>query len=187
MPESQTPACAEIAGRLRGLREAMDFTIDDMAGNLGLEPEKVEFYESGAAEIPVSYLFEVAKLCGVDLTVLVTGSEAHLHNYALVRKGKGMHVDRRKDYEYKSLAYGFTGRRMEPFMVRVPSKDVDRLTFNEHPGQELIYVLQGNLEIRLGEKVLLLEPGDSLYFTSRTPHALRSINGEYAEFIDIII
>jgi len=48
MPESQTPACAEIAGRLRGLREAMDFTIDDMARNLALEPEKVEFYESGA-------------------------------------------------------------------------------------------------------------------------------------------
>lgn len=187
MPEPQTPAYVEIARRLRGLREAMDFTPEDVALKLGLETEKVRLYESGQAEIPVSYLFEVAKLCNVDLTVLVTGSEAHLQNHALVRRGEGMSVERRKDYDYKSLAYSFTGRGMEPFMVRVPPKNESQITFNYHPGQEFIYVLKGKLEVRLGEKVLVLEPGDSLYFTSATPHALRGLDGQYAEFIDVII
>lgn len=183
----ETPAYVEIARRLKGLREAMDFSTEEMAEKLDLEPDKISLYESGSMEIPVSYLFEVAKLCNVDLTVLVSGSEAHLHNYALVRQGRGMSVDRRKDYSYKSLAYGFTGRRMEPFIVRVPPKDESELTFNEHPGQEFIYILKGKLEIRLNDKVLVLESGDSLYFTSRTPHALRGLDGQDAEFIDVIL
>ncbi|MFO7728430.1 MAG: XRE family transcriptional regulator [Desulfonatronovibrio sp.] len=183
----QTPAYVEIAKRLRGLREAMDFTHDHMAGEIGLPAEKVKLYESGTAEIPVSYLFEVAKLCKVDLTVLVSGSEAHLNNYALVRKGRGMNVERRQDYDYKSLAYGFSGRRMEPFVVTVPPRNESELSFNEHPGQEFIYILKGKLEVRLNDKILVLEPGDSLYFTSRTPHALRGLENQDAEFIDVII
>lgn len=187
MSEEQMPAQVEIARRLKGLREAMDYSIQEMAERMGMGPDSVELYESGTVEIPVSYLFEAAKICGVDLTVLVSGSEAHLHSHALIRQGKGMSVERRKDYDYKSLAYAFSGRRMEPFMVRVPPKTEQELTFTEHPGQEFIYLLKGKLEVRLGEKVLVLEPGDSLYFTSRTPHALRSLEAEPAEFIDVIV
>jgi transcriptional regulator with XRE-family HTH domain len=183
----QTPAYVDIAKRLRGLREAIDLTPEELSGKLGLTTEKVELYESGTAEIPVSYLFEVARMCGIDLTALLSGSEAHLQNHSLVRKGKGMSVERRKDYDYKSLAYGFFGRKMEPFMVRVPPKDENSLSFNEHPGQEFIYVTMGRLEIRLGDKVLVLEPGDSLYFSSKTPHALRGLDGQNTEFVDVII
>ncbi len=183
----QTPAYVEISKRLRGLREAMDFSHEGMAEKLDLSAEKVKQYESGLVEIPVSYLFGVARLCNVDLTVLIAGSEANLHNHALVKKGKGMSVERRKDYDYKSLAYGFSGRRMEPFLVTVPPREENSLVFNEHPGQEFIHVLKGKLEVTPGDKKLILEPGDNLYFTSRTPHALRGLDGQEAEFLDIII
>ena len=79
---------------------------------------------------------DVAHLCGVGLTVLISGSEAHLTNYALVRNGKGLNVDRRKDYDYKNLASTFVGRRMEPFMVEVPAKEVADMNFTTHRGQE---------------------------------------------------
>ncbi|MFW5731239.1 MAG: helix-turn-helix domain-containing protein [Desulfonatronovibrionaceae bacterium] len=187
MSEEQLPAQEDIARRLKALRQAMDYTIAEMAEKLGMYPDTVELYETGTVEIPVSYLFEAAKICKVDLTVLVSGSEAHLHGHALIRQGKGMSVERRKDYDYKSLAYAFSGRRMEPFMVRVPPKTEQELTFTEHPGQEFIYMLKGKLEVRLGEKIIVLEPGDSLYFTSRIPHALRSLGTKQAEFIDVIV
>ena len=183
----QNPAYVDIARRLRGLREAIDLTPEELSAKLGLTTEKVDLYESGTVEIPVSYLFEVARMCGIDLTALLSGSEAHLQNHFLVRQGKGMSVERRKDYDYKSLAYGFSGRKMEPFMVRVPPKAEDSLSFNEHPGQEFIYVIRGKLEIRLEDKILVLEQGDSLYFSSKTPHALRGLDGQDAEFIDVII
>lgn len=181
------PAYKDIAPRLRGLRDAMDMTVEDMAAQLGATADDVRRYESGECEIPVSYLFNVAQVFQVDLTVLISGKEAHLHTASLVRHGKGMSVERRKDYDYKSLAYRFVGRKMEPFVVTVPPKSKDALTFNEHPGQEFIYVLKGKLEITLGATAHVMEPGDSLYFTSRTPHALRGLDDQSAEFLDVII
>lgn len=189
MPQQQpeAPPYAHIAPRLRGLREALDLSIEEMAARIESSPEKVALYETGTVEIPVSHLYQTAKTCGVDLTVLLSGGEAHLHNHALVRGGKGMSVDRRKDYTYKSLAFSFTGRRMEPFLVTVPPKTEEELTFTEHAGQEFIYLLSGKLELRLAEQILVLEPGDSLYFTSRTPHALRGLDQAEATFLDVIL
>ncbi|ACV68108.1 helix-turn-helix domain-containing protein [Desulfohalobium retbaense] len=180
-------AYQEIAPRLRGLREALELETEEMAADLGVDADTVRNYESGAGEIPVSYLFQVAQQYDIDLTVLISGDEAHLHNYSVVRKGRGMSVERRKDYDYKSLAYRFTGRRMEPFLVSVPPKSDDALTFHEHAGQEFIYMLEGRLEIRLGTNTEILDPGDSLYFSSRTPHALRSLSEQPAQFLDVII
>lgn len=185
--ETQQPAYKDIAPRLRGLRDAMDLSTEDMASQLGVSAEDVVRYESGDREIPVSYLFTVAQVFQVDLTVLISGKEAHLHTASLVRDGKGMSVERRKDYDYKSLAYRFIGRKMEPFLVTVPPKEPEALTFNEHPGQEFIYVLEGTLEITLDSQVHVMAPGDSLYFTSRTPHALRGLDGRPAVFLDVII
>ena len=185
--DAQQPAYKDIAPRLRGLRDAMDMTVEDLAAQVGASPEDVRSYESGEHEIPVSFLFNVAQAFQVDLTVLMSGKEAHLHTASLVKNGKGMSVERRKDYDYKSLAYRFVGRRMEPFVVTVPPKEKDQLKFNEHPGQEFIYLLKGKLEITLGDVVHVMEPGDSLYFTSRTPHALRGLDGQPAEFLDVII
>ncbi|MGE4297162.1 MAG: helix-turn-helix domain-containing protein [Desulfovibrionaceae bacterium] len=177
----------DVAARLRGLRDAMGFSREDMAEKTGASPENVKAYESGDAEIPVSYLMDVAHACGVDLTVLITGGESRLHDYCKVEAGRGLTVDRRKDYAYRNLAYTFTGRKMEPFLITVPPKKEPELTFTTHAGQEFIYVLKGRLEVTLQENKVVLEPGDSLYFSSNTPHALRGLDGKNAEFLDVII
>ncbi|MBI9112004.1 helix-turn-helix domain-containing protein [Maridesulfovibrio ferrireducens] len=184
---SNDQAYKEIAPRLRGIRDAVDMTVAELAEKVGVETALAEKYESGEVEIPVSYLMDVAHVCGVGLTVLVSGNEAHLKNYALVRKGKGFNVDRRKDYDYKNLASTFVGRRMEPFMINVPAKKPADMNFTTHRGQEFIYVLEGRLELRLDDNILELEAGDSLYFDSNTPHALRGLDGEPARMLDVIL
>ncbi len=184
---SNDKAYKEIAPRLRGIRDAVDMTITQLAEKVDVDPSLVEKYESGELEIPVSYLMDVAHVCGVDLTVLISGNESHLTNYALVRKGKGLSVDRRKDYDYKNLASTFVGRRMEPFMIEVPAKNPDDMNFTTHRGQEFIYVLEGRLELRLGDSILMLEPGDSLYFDSNTPHAMRGLDEKSARMLDVIL
>ena len=102
--DTHQPAYKDIAPRLWGLRDAINMTVKKMAAQLDVPLADVRKYESGENEIPVSYLFTVAQVFQVDLTVLISGKEAHLHTASLVRAGKGMSVERRKDYDYKSLA-----------------------------------------------------------------------------------
>jgi len=177
----------EIAPRLIGLREGIGWTVKEMADLLGLEEAKVAEYETGSVEIPVGYLLDVSRLCRVDLTTLISGMEPHLSSYALVRKDEGFSVDRRKDYDYKSLGYKFAGRQMEPFLITVPAKSGEEMNETAHRGQEFIYVLEGRLEVRLGGEPIIVEAGDSLYFNSETPHALRGLDGNEVKFLDVIL
>jgi transcriptional regulator with XRE-family HTH domain len=177
----------EIAPRLAGLRDDMGWTAEEMAEKLGRTGQDVIRFESGETEIPVGYLLDVSRLCKVDLTTLISGREPHLKSYALVRKGEGFSVDRRKDYDYKSLGYKFAGREMEPFFIRVPPKSGDEMNEVRHRGQEFIYMLEGRLELRINGEPLILEPGDSLYFNSESPHALRGLDGMDAVFLDVIL
>ena len=176
----------EIAPRLRGLRESCGLSIEEMAALTRVTPRDVEEYESAKHEIPVSFLKDAANVCKVDLTVLISGAEAHLREYTVVREGEGLSVKRRKDYDYWSLASRMVGRKMEPFIVRVPPKEEKDLTFTTHQGQEFIYMLEGRLEIWLGRKQEILTPGDSLYFNSTIAHALRGLDGIDAVFLDVI-
>jgi transcriptional regulator with XRE-family HTH domain len=177
----------EIAMRLRGIREVTGFSPEALADATGVSAQQVLEFETGDKEIPVSYLYEVAKACGVDLTALLTGDEAHLLTYSLVRAEQGLSVDRRKAYKYQALAYRFHKPAMEPFLVTVPPKEETEIEFNRHLGEEFLYMLRGRMEVRLGDDVLILEPHDCLYFSSRTPHAMRALDGQEAEFLDVII
>ncbi len=186
MDVQDLPPYKEIAPRLVGLREAVGLSQSELAAKLRVGIDVVAGYESAAMEIPVSYLMEVARVCGVDLTSILSGSEARLSSYTVVRSGHGLSVQRRKDYDYWNLASNFSGRRMEPFLVRVPPKKPDEISFTSHKGQEFIYMLEGRLELHLDNKVEILEAGDSIYFSSRIPHALRGLDDKDALFVDVL-
>lgn len=186
MQQSNSLPQKDIAARLRGLRDAMDWSEADLAAKVGVDAATVREYESGDMEIPVSFLTDVAHTAGVSLTELITGADAHLHNYAITPKGQGLSVRRRKDYDYWSLAARMDNRIMEPFLVRVPPKEQKDLTFNSHNGQEFIYMLEGRLELWMGDKAHVLEPGDCIIFDSHIPHALRGLDNKDALFLDVL-
>jgi mannose-6-phosphate isomerase-like protein (cupin superfamily) len=134
-------------------------------------------------DIPVGILYQIAQRFQVELTTLLTGEEPRLHTYALTRAGQGVSVDRRKDYQYRSLAYNFIHKRAEPFLVTV---DPGPEHFNSHPGQEFHYVLTGTLRVLLDQHELILEPGDSLYFDSSVAHSLTALHNAPAQILAVI-
>jgi transcriptional regulator with XRE-family HTH domain len=186
MPQNTTTPHKEIAIRLRGLRDAMDWSEETLAAKVGVTADHIRNYELGHVEIPASFLTDVAHATGVSLTELITGTDAHLNNYAITLKDQGLSVRRRKDYDYWNLAARMDNRVMEPFLVRVPPKEQKDLTFNSHNGQEFIYMLEGRLELWMGDKAHILSPGDSIIFDSHIPHALRGLDGKDALFLDVL-
>ena len=177
----------DIAQRIKGLREALGLTTKQVADMTGVTRESVDEYESGSHEVPVSFLYKMAKATGVDLTALITGTEAKLHQYSLVRKGEGLSVERRKAYQYRAMAYRFNRPSMEPFLVTIPPTPEGQAEFNQHLGEEFLFMLKGRLEATLDEDVVILEPEDTLYFSSKIPHALRAMDGQEAVILAVII
>ena len=56
-----------------------------------------------------------------------------------------------------------------------------------HVGQEMNIVVRGTLKVMIGDAVEILNPGDSIFFDSSTPHGEFAIGGEDCEFYAIIL
>lgn len=181
-------ALKQIAKRLHGLRDSLELTIDEMAAECGVSVETLEKYESGEHDIPVSFLQRLASRKGVELAALLFGEEPKMSTYYVTRNGKGVKVERTEAYSYMDLASGFRQRNMAPFLVSIaPDHTAGTIhSPNHHDGQEFNYVLEGELEIRIGKKITVLKAGDSVMFDSTIPHALRAIGDKDAKIIAII-
>lgn len=178
----------QIASRIRELRDIAGISAESLAVELDIPAETYKEYEGGEIDIPIGFLYKLANKYNVDLTAILTGENPRLHTYCLVRKGKGINVDRKNPYKYQNLAYNFVDKKSEPFSVCVePSADDEPIHLNSHPGQEFNYVLEGSLMIYLDGHQLVLNEGDSLYFDSSCNHGMKAIGGKQAKFLAIII
>ena len=176
----------QIADRLKGLREALDLSTEEMAKTLGRTPDEIEIFESGERDIPMSYLFDIAQKFNVDTSTLLSGDEPHMKAYFLTRKGKGISVERTKAYKYQALASGYKRPKAEPFEVTVEPNDKP-VYLNTHEGQEFNYILEGTMLLHINGKDLTLTPGDSIYFDSSYPHGMKALEGKPVKFLAIIL
>lgn len=177
-----------IASRIKELREIAGISPESFAHELNIESDVFLSYESGTIDIPVGFLMKVAHRFNLELSSLLKGDEPKLHVYAIVRKGKGLNVNRRKQYQYESLASNFIQKKAEPFIVTVEPDSTDsKLEFNAHPGQEFNFVLEGKLMIVVDGHEIVLEDGDSVYFDSGYQHAMKALNNQRAKFLAVIV
>lgn len=178
----------QIAERLRGLRDALDVTAHDIAQDCGISEEEYRLAESGESDISVSMLQKIARHYGISLDALMFGEEPKMASYFLTRAGRGVSIERTAAYKYQSLAAGFKDRKADPFVVTVEPKEADApIHFNSHEGQEFNIVLEGRMMLFIGEKELILNEGDSIYFNSKLPHGMKALDGKTVKFLAIIL
>ena len=157
-----------IATRLRGLREVLELSEQEVADSCRLSVDEYRDMESGDADISVNVLQTIARRYGISLDVLMFGEEPKMNSYFITRAGTGVSVERRAAYKYEALASGFRDRRADPFIVTVEPSAADApMHLNCHKGQEMNYVLEGRLLISVSGKELVLGVGDSLLFRFR--------------------
>lgn len=174
----------DIADRIKGLRLLSGLSVTEVARVVNVSPEAYEQYESGEDDIPVSLINEISDYYKVDMTEILTGVSPKLHDVCLVKKGEGLRVERYDQYDFRSLAYKYAKRKIEPLLVTlVPEKAPELVS---HKGQEFNYCLEGKMKVIVGKDEYVLEPGDSLYFNSMLPHKMLAVDNE-AKFLTVIL
>ena len=87
-------------------------------------------------------------------------------------------------YFFESLGYMVPDRHMDPYFAEfIPMARTPDPKAHMHPGYEFLYVLDGELELRHGDQECVLEPGDSVYFDSGTPHSYQCAGKRPAKVI----
>jgi quercetin dioxygenase-like cupin family protein len=180
-----TQQLQEIGVRLLALREIMELTPAQMAEKMKMPEGEYISYEKGEMDFSFSFLYNAATILGVDMLDIISGESPKLSVCTLVRGGEGYKIFRREAYDYKHLAYTFRNKKAEPFIVTVTPKE-EEPKLHSHEGQEFDYILSGEMAFYLGKEIYMLKAGDSIYFDSSVPHAMKATLGD-VNFLAVVM
>lgn len=185
MVEGNNANFKEIGRRIYGLREACGYSAEEMAEKLGLEVSEYIGYEQDGYNVPISVVFSIANICGVDFTEIMTGAAARLDTYHVVKAGQGKPIDRYPGYRFADLAFKYGKKIMQPLLVTLDPSDRPAALVS-HPGQEFNFVVSGSIVLTFDGRDILLGEGDSIYFNPIHPHGQRCSGAEKAVFLTVI-
>lgn len=180
---SETPrdGVEEIGKRIRILREEKGISLDELSNMTGFDVEFLSNIENNIVQPQLGTVIRLSKALDSAFGRLISGIGNRI--YSITRKDEQKVVSRstakkgkKQVYTYKSLAPEVKGRHMEALIVQLeenPDKEV-----SVHDGEEFIYVLDGIVVLNIGEDTFDLEPGDSAYYLSTTPHLVASKKGK---------
>jgi len=177
------PASAEafisekrIGERIKRLRLKKSMGLVELGRHTGLSASFLSQLETGRVVPTLRNLARIAMVFSKDLSYFF---ETEPHTLFRVHKKKERvrlpqtGVDD-PTYFFESLGYMVPDRVLDPYYAEfVPLKKGTEVRAHVHPGFEFLYVINGELEIRHGEKMHVLEEGDGVYFDASTPHAYR--------------
>ncbi|MFT4113087.1 helix-turn-helix domain-containing protein [Silvibacterium sp.] len=184
-PETAEAFIAErkIGERIKRLRLKKSMGLVELGKHTGLSASFLSQLETGRVVPTLRNLARIAMVFSKDLSYFF---EPEPHTLFRIHKK----TDRVRlpqtgtddpTYYFESLGYMVPDRHMDPYYAEfIPLREDKEVRPHVHPGYEFLYMLQGELQIRHGDKAHVLEAGDGVYFDASTPHAYRCAGSEPA-------
>ena len=168
-----------VGDKLRVLRLRKKMGLVDLGKHTSLSPALLSKLENGKLFPTLPTLLRIAMVFNVGLE----------HFFSAPESGPVLAVVRRKDrerfpeapdsdspaYHFESLDFSVKNRRLNAYYAEFHPMAQDKVRRHHHGGIELIYLLQGSLEVRVGKEEHTLEEGDAMYFEASVLHGYRRV------------
>ena len=190
----------KVGEKTKDIREDKGWSLENLAIRTGLTSSEISQIENQMVSPSLGTLIKLAGALGVSLSHFFT--EDSKEPFCLVRTKEPFCLVRTEErkvvsrfastkgkshgYSYESLGYGKKDGKMEPFMVTLNPPDVSGVDPNCHTGEEFIFVLEGEVEVRLGDHTDVLRPGDSIYYNADIPHVVARLGDKEAKILAVI-
>ena len=180
----------QIASRIKELRLVTGFSVEEMASRTGMSAYEYEQCEAGNRNLSVAFLYHCTLSFGVDMGDLLEGKSPKLRSYALTRRGEGQRIEEAHNMVGYNLASGFRNRIALPLYMELnyhSGAENEKIELVTHEGQECDIVISGQMKIQIGAHTEILNPGDTIYYDSGTPHGMVAVGGEDCTFYAIVL
>jgi transcriptional regulator with XRE-family HTH domain len=191
MREGNGPSMEEAVGSaIKEQRQRHGLTIAQVSEQTGISRGMLSKIENGQTSAGMDTLGRIARALGVSMSMLFSKYDVSTSAAQHIKKGMGMEVVRRgtkSGHTYHLLAYDQGPVKLfEPFLITMNDDSEQYPTF-QHPGTELLYMLEGLIEYRCGASTYTLEPGDSLTFQGEIPHGPEKLVKCPIKFLSFIV
>jgi transcriptional regulator with XRE-family HTH domain len=186
--EAEEPGDVRVGQRLRMIRRERKLSVNELAARAGVSASLVSQIERGRANPSIKTLVRLRSALGVPLSALVDEEESPSDGGFpdFVRRAtqrtrfgvgsEGLMKELLSPKRAESLQF-----MMIDFPPGVTSSDV-----LIGPGEKAGLVIEGQVELTVEERRVVLGEGDSFQFSSSLPHSVRNISGAFARVLWII-
>jgi transcriptional regulator with XRE-family HTH domain len=177
-----------IGREVRDFRRKLNMTVAELAAMAGMSTGMLSKIENGQTSPSLATLRELSKALQVPVTSFFRKFEEE-QDATYVKAGQGLTIERRgtrAGHQYQLLGHSLSRNlAVEPYLITL-TKDSDVFPVFQHDGIEFIYMLEGEVGYRHGDRVYTLTPGDSLFFDSDVPHGPEHLRKLPIRFLSVI-
>lgn len=165
-----------IGEKIRTLRLRKKMGLVELGRHTGLSAALLSKLERGKLFPTLPTLLRIALVFSVGLEYFFR--EERRNAVALVRRADRQRFPDKPatndvSYFFESLDFVATERKLNAYYADFQPIAPDKARVHLHPGIEFLYVINGELALKIGTEEYLLDSGDSIYFDSSIPHSYR--------------
>lgn len=168
---------------LKLLRFQLGLTLEEVSQRAGLTRSYLSKVERGLSTPSIESALAIANALGVSVDRLF-GRSGETEEVSIFRADP---ANLPEVLDNMVLVAGQSpGRVMRAFVIR-PSSHVNRgRLMSHHQGEEILYVLEGSVELHIARRKEKLSKGDCIHFDSTTPHRLLAADSNPSSVLVVI-
>ncbi len=176
----------DLGARVRDLRKARDWTLEQAAKQAGLARSTLSKIENGQMSPTYEALKKLAVGLEISVPQLFTPPQRDQVNgrLAVTKSGQG-HSHATTTYEHELLAENLTKKQMLPYRARVRARQMEEFDgWVRHDGEEFLYVLTGVIRLYTEfYEPIEMRRGDSAYYDATMGHNVVSVSDDDATIL----
>ncbi|MEM7722011.1 MAG: XRE family transcriptional regulator [Pseudomonadota bacterium] len=179
-------APVDLAVRVRELRKARNWTLEQAAQKAGVARSTLSKIENGQMSPTYEALKKLALGLGISVPQLFTPpSSVQVNGRMSVTKAGEGDAHPTATYEHEMLASGLMRKSMLPYRARIRARSFEEFDgWVRHDGEEFLYVLTGTVRLLTEFYAPVdMKRGDSAYYDASMGHNVISTSQEDAEIL----
>lgn len=158
---------ARVGALIRARRHTLHMTLQELGQGSGVSVGYLSQVERDQATPSLGTLGAIARTLGVGVDYFIAAPSTQ---DALTRGGERIRFSvNDSPISYERLHTEFPGSQLSSFLICIEPGYRSETT--SHEGEEIIFVLEGELRLRLDEEEMTVRRGDSLHFRGNRLHS----------------
>ncbi len=173
------PAGPKLGALIRKRRKGLGMTLQGLSEAAGVSVGYVSQIERDLAVPTLGTLAQLAEGLDVRLEYFI---KTHKPTDAISRASQREQFSLAgSSITYEALSNDYPGSEMSSYIMHVPAGYQSETV--SHEGEEIIYILEGQIEQSLDGQTFTMRPGDSLHYSGTVPHAWANLTDHPARIL----
>lgn len=159
-----------LGNKIREVRQQRGLSLQQLASRSGVSAAAIHRMEHGNMVPTITTLMKVAAALNRPVSFFVNEQDPGRPVMFIPAHARPPVFTSKEGLELRSVSGPYGHFLLAGAMAEVSAGANSGPTPMEHPGEELIHLLEGALEVIVQDEAYLLGPGDSLHFRTDRPH-----------------